>query len=115
MQVPKTMSLTPTEGQVQYSLQIIGNVLAGNVSFGHTTNNTDSDINIDCFKATGTTPGTADTEFSITHDLGRIPIGFLVASVNLAAIIYKSTTAWTSTHVYLKCNVATVAYFVILI
>jgi hypothetical protein len=115
MQPPKTLSLTPTQGQFEYSVQQIGKILAGNVSFGASTNNTDQDINMDCFKATGTTPGTANTEFSISHQLGRIPVGFLVASVDQAAIIYKSTTAWTSSHIYLKCNVASVNYFVILI
>jgi hypothetical protein len=115
MQPPKTMSLTPSDGQLQYNLQLLGKVIAGNVSFGHSTSNTDQDINLDCFKVTGTAPGTANTEFAISHSLGRIPIGFLVASVDQAAIIYKSTTAWTSSHVYLKCNVASVNYLVILI
>lgn len=115
MQPPKTFSLTPTRGTYEYVTQQMGKVLSGNVSFGASTNNVDQDINIDCFKATGTAPGTANTEFSIAHQLGRIPIGFIVASVDQAAIIYKSTTAWTSSHIYLKCNVASVNYLVILI
>lgn len=56
-----------------------------------------------------TTPGTANTEFTVNHGLGRVPVGYLVVGRDKAAIIYNSTTAWTETAIYLKCNVATVA------
>lgn len=115
MQPPKSLSLTPTQGTYEYTIQQLGKVLSGNISFGATTNNVDQDINIDCYKATGATPGTANTEFAIAHQLGRIPIGFIVASVDQAAIIYKSTTSWTKTNIYLKCNATSVNYLVILI
>lgn len=115
MKAPRTLSFNPTEGQTQYNLQMLGKVLAGNVAFGATTSNTDKDINISCYKATGITPGVANTEFSIIHSLRRIPIGFLVASVDQAATIYKSTTAWTNSTIYLKCSGVSVNYFVILI
>lgn len=56
-----------------------------------------------------TTPGTPDTEFSIEHGLGFIPVGFLVVGQDKAATTYKGVTAWDSEKIYLKTNVATVA------
>jgi len=51
-------------------------VLAGNVTFGSTTGNADPEQNMECSKASGTTPNVANTEFAVTHVLGRIPITF---------------------------------------
>lgn len=59
------------------------------------------------FTFTGATPGVANTEFTITHNLGYIPTGFLVVSIDQAAIVYKGVTAWTATAISLKCNQAT--------
>lgn len=53
--------------------------------------------------------GNADTEFSITHHLQRIPEGFIVTKIDKVGIIYKSTTAWKDTTVYLKCSAANAA------
>jgi hypothetical protein len=53
-----------------------------------------------------TTPG-ADVEFSISHGLGFIPLGFLVCRQDKPGITYASSTAWTTENVFLKCNVAT--------
>ena len=53
-----------------------------------------------------TTPG-ADIEFSVTHGLGFVPMGFLVASQDKAGSFYNSTTAWTTEKIFLKCSAAT--------
>ena len=53
-----------------------------------------------------TTPG-ADVEFTVTHGLGFIPLGYLVTKKDKAAVVYDSTTTWTTESVFLKCNVAT--------
>lgn len=50
--------------------------------------------------------GTADTEFTITHPLGRIPAGFLVTRIDKAGTVYDSGTPWTNTTIYLKCSAA---------
>jgi len=56
-----------------------------------------------------TTPGVANTAFTVTHNLGRIPIGYDVKSIDAAAHIYDSNKAgWTKTQMFLKCDVATV-------
>lgn len=50
--------------------------------------------------------GTADTEYTVTHNLGYVPDHFLVVSVDKGAVIYKSATAWTSNAAYFKASVA---------
>lgn len=53
--------------------------------------------------------GNADAEFSITHHLSRVPIGFIITKSDAAANIYDSGTTWTTTTIYLKCDTANVA------
>jgi hypothetical protein len=56
-----------------------------------------------------TTPGVANTQFTVTHNLGRIPVGYDVRSIDAAAHVYDSNKAgWTKTTMLLKCDVATV-------
>ena len=55
-----------------------------------------------------TTPG-ANVEFTVTHNLGRIPIGYDVKSIDAAAHIYDSRKAlWTNKVMFLKCDQAAV-------
>lgn len=57
-----------------------------------------------------TTPGGANTEFTVTHNLGRVPTGYDVKSINAAAHIYDSRkNAWTTTQMFLKCDQASVS------
>lgn len=56
-----------------------------------------------------TTNAVANTEDAITHNLGGVPIGYVVFSQDKAASLYKGATAWSSTQIFLKCSVATVA------
>lgn len=56
-----------------------------------------------------TTPG-ANVEFTVNHNLQYIPTGFLVFSVDKAAVVYASRRVdWTAQQIFLKCNVATTA------
>ena len=56
-----------------------------------------------------TTPGVANTEFTVTHNLGRIPAGYDVKAIDQAAIIYDSRrNNWTKTQMFLKANAASV-------
>lgn len=82
-------------------------VLRGNISYGDPVTGAD---NIDGAWATGTTPGVANTEFAVTHNLNRIPNGFDVKRMDKAARFYDSGTAWTKTQIFLKCDVVTVKY-----
>ena len=52
-------------------------------------------------------PGTPDTAFEIPHDLGRIPIGCEIASMDRACIVYADDEAsWTTHRIRLKCDTA---------
>lgn len=57
-----------------------------------------------------TSNGVANTEDAVTHTLSRVPVGFLQGVPNKAAQIYDSGTTWTSTKIYVKTSVATVAW-----
>lgn len=59
--------------------------------------------------------GTANTEFSVSHNLGVIPIGFLVTLINKGGVVYTSGTTWTTSTVYFKCTTANTALTVFLI
>lgn len=50
--------------------------------------------------------GAADSENTVAHTLKRVPVGFMIFTINKAGIVYKSATAWTTTSIYVKCNVA---------
>lgn len=59
--------------------------------------------NIDCNFAKVTTP-VPNTEFTVTHNLNRVPIGFIVIRVDEAAEFWDSGTAWTDTKIFLECS-----------
>jgi len=88
--------------------------LAGLIEFGPTMTNNEQSRNIQCSKATGVTPGVANTEFSVNHTLGRIPITFF-GHTNNGGVLYQSTTAWTKTKIFLKCTTATASFSVVII
>lgn len=54
-----------------------------------------------------TTNGVAGVEGAVSHVLKKIPTGYIVCSLDKAAIIYNGSTAWTTTNIYLKSNVVT--------
>ena len=132
MKPPRTDALQGTTGYLKYFLELLAKALDHNISFGNNLNtsppsgqpgiNTDPAKNIDCFKAAGKSPATANTEFSVSAGPGNTffrdghtPIGIIVISVDQAATIYKSSTAWTGSTIYLKATAASVNYALIVI
>jgi hypothetical protein len=62
--------------------------------------------------------GAANTEFSVTHTVGSVPVGILILWQDLAGSLYQGPatgTAWTDTTIYLKCSVASVTFKVFLV
>lgn len=60
----------------------------------------------------------ANTEFSVTHTIGAVPIGYIVIGQDKAGSLYQlnnTGTSWTSTTIYLKCSVSSVTFWVFLI
>jgi len=62
-----------------------------------------------------TSSATPDAENTISHNLGAAPIGYMVINKDKAAHLYDSGTAWTSTNIYLKSDVATTEFKIFLI
>jgi hypothetical protein len=88
--------------------------LSGNISYGSTMSNKDQDTNLNIWKATGTTPGAANTDFTITHSLGRVPNTIVGQDTSNGGLLYRGSVAWTKTTVTLRCTTATATYNVIL-
>jgi hypothetical protein len=90
----------------------LAKVLNGGVNFGSTMSNKDKDMNMNAWKAQGTTPA-ANTDFTITHSLGRIPNTIVGQDTNNGGLIYRGSVAWTKTTITLRCTTAGAAYNVI--
>ena len=69
--------------------------------------------NVDCRLIEFTSSGTPDAENTVAHSLGKVPTGYIVYSVDKAGVVYKGSTTWTTTNIYLKVNVASVAVKII--
>ncbi len=57
-----------------------------------------------------TSSGTPDAENTVAHSLNRIPTGYIVGQRNKGAVLYNGSSTWTSSNIYLKCNVATTVF-----
>jgi len=68
----------------------LAKVINGNIEFG---NPTVGPSNIRGNWVSVTTPAVANTDFTITHNLGRPAVGYIVMTANAATDIYTSPTA----------------------
>jgi len=60
-----------------------------------------------------TTSGTANTEFTVEHDLGRTPINY-IWNVDQNCVVYDSRRAnWTTQQLFLKCSVVSATLYLI--
>lgn len=105
-----------TEGPEAYLRDALVPFLADEFRLIRKALNNISILNMSAHYQTGiTTPGVANTQFTITHNLGRIP-KIVIWDVDQAAIIYDDArNTWTDSVLYLKCNVATVGLTVLVI
>lgn len=65
-----------------------------------------------------TSHATANTEFSVSHTLGSVPVGYLILGRDKTGNLYQLSgtgTAWTSSTIYLKCSVSSVTFLVFLL
>lgn len=107
-QIPGTESPHSTLNRVWGAFQVIN----GGLDFGvstqtdpgqYTGNMSGQWVNVQ-------SPVTPNTQFSVSHTLGRIPSMYFY-NVDQAAIVYQlpnTGSPWTTTKVFLKCNVASV-------
>jgi hypothetical protein len=90
---------------VKRRIEDVARAINGQIEFG---NPTSGPVNISGTWVKTQTPG-ANVEFTVKHNLGRMPNGMLVASLDQAAMIYASRLAsWTTTQAFFKCSVASV-------
>lgn len=110
MRPQRTHSLvTPTFDTIARWLENHGRVLDNNISLG--SGNNDRSKNVINFKATGTTPGAANTDFTISHSLGYVPDTIFGQDTDNGGLLYRSpVTAWTKTAVTLRCTTASANY-----
>lgn len=47
----------------------------------------------------------ANTDLVITHDLGQLPVGYLVVGLSAAMVVYTGSVAWTSNTICLRSSV----------
>lgn len=80
-------------------------ILDGGISF------TD---NVDCVLVTATTHATPGTEFSTAHTLGKVPTGYIVYGQNAAGSVYDGTTTNTGALLYLKSDVSSKTFKLII-
>ena len=89
----------------------LANILNGQISFGN-------GVALDNMQgrwANATTPVVPDTDFTVVHSLGRVPVGFITVQIDKAGIIYYGTISATVQNLTLKCSTAstTIRIFVI--
>lgn len=85
----------------------LARVVNGGISFGNSLHSLPD--NIDGVWLSTTTPAGANTDFTLTHNLGRVPSGWIVAMQDKAASVYFGGVAATTTELTLRCSVASVA------
>jgi hypothetical protein len=89
--------------KIRKSYENFATAFNGQVSFGNGTNRD----NIDGVWIAAGTPGTANTPFTLTHNLGRIPVGVDVKMKSAACDVYWSAiTPPTITQITLLATVA---------
>ena len=60
--------------------------------------------------------GTANAEFTITHDLGFVPNGYIVVGKDQTCDVYDSRrSSWTTSQIFVKCTVASVHLVLIVV
>lgn len=113
MKPPRMLDAITPDGLRDHMSRL--NKVTSNITFGSTLSNSDEEQNMDCWKASGTAPGVANTDFTISHRLGRIPITIGGQDTDNGGLLYRGTVAWTAAQVTLRCTTANANYKIVLI
>jgi hypothetical protein len=121
MNIPTTLDILGVEGNKDKIWSRFRNVynrvqraVNGNIEFG---NPTSGSANIRGTWVSVTSPGVANTDFTITHNLGRAAVGYMVMTKNAAGNIYTSPTANPNptTQLILRASVASLGLTIFVI
>lgn len=103
------VALLPTKASLSNFLQMLRKVYTnlaltfnGKIGFGDGTNFD----NISGTWANTTAPAAPNTDFTITHNLGRVPVGYWVMQKDRACDVYTGSVAATTTQLTLRATVA---------
>lgn len=105
--VPVTEPLGSFAKMLRKIYEQAARIINGQLSFGDSNNSISDNIAGTWVKTT--TPAGANTNFTVTHNLGYLPNGWIVAMQDKAASIYLGSIPATLTELTLKCSVASVA------
>ena len=109
--ITKEATFKPPSQDIQ--IQKIVEAFQGRLTFLDTSNTAGDgrhSENLDGEFQVFTTNAVADTEETIAHGLGRLPVGFIVINLDKGANLYDGGTTWTSTTLYLKSDTASTTY-----
>jgi len=93
------------EQDITVGWQYVSKILNGLFSFGDGTNRD----NIAGNWVNVTTPVAPNTDFAVNHNLGQLPVGYLVMQKSAACDVYTGSVAATKTQITLRATVGGVA------
>ena len=85
-------SLSDLIGSLSQHFKEMARVINGNISFGDGTD----PGNIDGVWVSATTDATPSTDFIVTHNLGRVPVGFFVVDKTANLDVWRNGAATTT-------------------
>lgn len=104
--------------EIDIDLKNICLALQGRIRFGPNLPNNNNGENIMGQFVTYTTNSTPNTQDTVSHQLGSIPIGYIVISKSAACDVYQQSntgTTWTKSNLYLKATASNVTVTLFLI
>jgi len=107
LKVPNFITEDFTPRKLVEFLDEVIKALNGGIEFGTFKTGT---VNINGAWVTGVTPGVINTDFALTHNLGRIPTGWLFVWKDNYVDFKIGAGAWTSRQIFLQANTINVNY-----
>lgn len=112
MQIIRPKTYTMKDTQDRRFVEDIYKLTNKNISFGHQVQYLNNvlqadvrDQNIDGVLTETTSTGTANTQFTVIHNLGRVPLCFDLKYINGIGTVYASA-AFTANEAFFKCTLA---------
>lgn len=99
---PKPKELNGFANMLQKSWRNLTTLINNKIGFGDGTNHD----NIDGVWANVVAPVAPNTDFVVTHNLGRVPVGYWVMQKDRACDVYTGSVAATSSQITLRATVA---------
>jgi hypothetical protein len=100
--LPTKEALTEFVTMLRSLYQHLTDVINGHIGFGDGTN---AD-NVDGAWVNVVTPAAPNTDFTVNHNLGRLPVGYWIMQKDRAVDVYTGSVAATKTQLTLRATVA---------